>query len=86
MKKAYEKEGINYFWTIKNSTEIWNKLKAKGFQVSTISSYNFLRCILRYHTIVSKINLLIWLKIRLDGKKFFIWPATKDGHFRFQRT
>ena len=30
----------NYFWSIKNSTEISNKLKGKGFQVSTISTYD----------------------------------------------
>ena len=41
MKKTYEREGINYFWSIKNSTEILNKLKTKGFQASTISTYDF---------------------------------------------
>ena len=41
MKKTYEREGINYFWSIKNSSEILNKLKAKGFQASTISTYDF---------------------------------------------
>ena len=40
-EKTYEREGINYFWSIKNSTEILNKLKAKGFQASTISTYDF---------------------------------------------
>ena len=40
-KKTYEREGIIYFWSIKNSTEILNKLKTKGFQASTISTYNF---------------------------------------------
>ena len=33
--------GINNFWTIKNSTEILNKLKTNGFQASTISTYDF---------------------------------------------
>ena len=41
MKKTYEREGINYFWSIKNSTEILNKLKTKGFQASNISTYDF---------------------------------------------
>ena len=41
MKKTYEWEGINYFWSIKNSTEILNKLKTKDFQASTISTYDF---------------------------------------------
>ena len=30
-----------YFWSIKNSTEILSKLKAKGFQASNISTYDF---------------------------------------------
>ena len=41
MKKRMKGEGINYFWSIKNSTEILNKLKTKGFQASTISTYDF---------------------------------------------
>ena len=41
MKKTYEREGINYFWSIKNTTEFLNKLKTKGFQASTISTYDF---------------------------------------------
>ena len=40
-EKTYEREGINYFWSIKNSTEILNKLKTKGFQASTISANDF---------------------------------------------
>ena len=40
-EKTYEREGINYFWSIKNSTEILNKLKTKGFQALTISTCDF---------------------------------------------
>ena len=40
-EKTYEREGINIFWSINNSTEILNKLKTKGFQASTISTYDF---------------------------------------------
>ena len=39
--KKHEREGINYFWSIKNSTEVLNKLKTKGFQDSIISTYDF---------------------------------------------
>ena len=39
--KGYEREGINYFWSIKISNESLNKLKTKGFQASTISTYDF---------------------------------------------
>ena len=41
MKKTYEREGINYFWSIKSSTESFDKFKTKGYQVSTLSTYNF---------------------------------------------
>ena len=40
-EKTYESEGINYFWSITNSTEILNKLKTKGSKASTISTYDF---------------------------------------------
>ena len=40
-EKTYEREGINYFWSIKNSTEILYKLKTKRFQASTIFTYDF---------------------------------------------
>ena len=40
-EKTYEREGINYFWSIKNSPENLNKLKTRGFQASTISPYDF---------------------------------------------
>ena len=39
-EKTYEREGINYFWSIMNSTEFLNKLKTKGFQASIMSTYN----------------------------------------------
>ena len=41
MKKTYERGGIYYFMSIKNSTENLHKLKTKGFQASTISTYDF---------------------------------------------
>ena len=41
MEKTYEREGINYFWSIMNSTEVLNKLKTKGFRASSISTYDF---------------------------------------------
>ena len=33
---------LHYFWSIKNSTGILNKLKAKCFQASAISTYDFM--------------------------------------------
>ena len=39
--KTYENSGINLFWSIKNSSEVLNKLKNKRFVASTISTYDF---------------------------------------------
>ena len=38
---VYERDGINYFWSIKNSNEILNKFKSKNFQYSKLSTYDF---------------------------------------------
>ena len=35
---CYERGSINRFWSIKNSNEILNKLKSKGFKASTFST------------------------------------------------
>ena len=31
---VYERDGINYFWSIKNSNDVLNKFKPKNFQAS----------------------------------------------------
>ena len=31
---VYERDGINYFWSIKNSNDVLNKFKSKNFQAS----------------------------------------------------
>ena len=31
---VYERDGINYFWSIKNSNKVLNKFKSKTFQAS----------------------------------------------------
>ena len=36
-----EKDGINYFWSIKNSNEVLNKFISKNFQASKLSTYDF---------------------------------------------
>ena len=32
---VYERDGINYFWSIKNSNDVLNKVKSKNFQASS---------------------------------------------------
>ena len=36
-----ESDGINYFWSIKNSNNVLNKYKSKKFQASKLSTYDF---------------------------------------------
>ena len=38
---VYERKGKNLFWSIKNSGEILNKLKSRGFLASGLSTYDF---------------------------------------------
>ena len=58
---CYERDGINRCWSIKNSNEVLNKLKSKGFKASTLSTYDFstLYFMIQYHLIKDKIIDLI---------------------------
>ena len=38
---VYERNGKNLFWSIKNSSEVLNKLKSRGFLASGLSTYDF---------------------------------------------
>ena len=38
---VYERDGISYFWSIKNSNEVLNKFKSKNIQASKLSTYDF---------------------------------------------
>ena len=40
-KTIYERDGINLFLSIKNSNEVLNKFKSKGFKASKLSTYDF---------------------------------------------
>ena len=40
-EKVYERSGKNLFWSIKNSCEVLNKLKSRGFRTSSLSTYDF---------------------------------------------
>ena len=39
--KVYERSGKNLFWSIKNSGEILDKLKARDFNATSLSTYDF---------------------------------------------
>ena len=39
-EKVYERSGKTHFWSIKNSCEVLNKLKSRGFRASSLSPYD----------------------------------------------
>ena len=71
---CYERDGINRFWSIKNSNEVLNKLKSVGFKASTLSTYDFstLYTTLPQHLIKDK-------PIDLDWTYFFSRESTLFG-------
>ena len=40
-EKVYERSGKTLFWSIKNSDEVLNKLKSRGFRATSLSTYDF---------------------------------------------
>ena len=40
-EKAYERSGKNFFWSIKFSGEVINKLKLRAFRATSLSTYDF---------------------------------------------
>ena len=62
-EKVYERSGKNLFWSIKNSGEVLNKLKSRGFRATSLSTYDFstLYTTLPHNLIKEKlINLTEW--------------------------
>ena len=63
-EKVYERSGKNLFWSIKNSGEVLNKLKSRGFRATSLSTYDFfftLYTTLPHNLIKEKLkNLIEW--------------------------
>ena len=69
VKKVYERSGKNLFWSIKNSGEILDKLKARDFNAISLSSYNFstLYTTLTYNLIKDKLIDFIERPFQREG-------------------
>ena len=62
-EKVYERSSKNLFWSIKNSGEVLNKLKSRGFRATSLSTYDFSTpyTTLPHNLIKEKlINLIEW--------------------------
>ena len=66
---VYERNGKNLFWSIKNSSEILNKLKFRGFLASSLSTYDFstLYTTLPHKLIKEKITELLEQTFNREG-------------------
>ena len=70
---VYERNGKNLFWSVKNSGEILNKLKSRGFLASGLSTYDFstLYTTLPHNLIKEKLTELIERTFKREAH--FIW-------------
>ena len=69
---VYERNGKNLFWSIKNSGEILNKLKSRGFLASGLSAYDFstLYTTLPHNLIKEKLTELIEQTFNREGSLY----------------
>ena len=86
-EKVYERSGKNLFWSIKNSGEVLNKLKSRGFRVTSLSTYDFstLYNTLPHNLIKEKlINLIEWT-FKREGSPYIAWNE-RQAFFTFEDT
>ena len=67
--KVYENSGVNYFWSVKNSLEVLDKLRSLNCQFKSIDSYDFstLYTTLPHTLIKQKFSYLIKWSFRKSG-------------------
>ena len=66
---VYERNGKKLFWSIKNSGEILNKLKSRGFLASGLSTYDF-STLLPHNLIKDKLTELIEQTFNREGSLY----------------
>ena len=81
---VYERNGKNLFWSIKNSGEILNKLKSRGFLASGLSTYDFstLYTTLPHNLIKEKLTELIEQTFNREGS-LYLACNDKNAFFYF---
>ena len=68
---VYERNGKKLFWSVKNSVEILNKLKSRGFQASGLSTYDFYTLYTTLpHNLIKKISDLIEQTFNREGSLY----------------
>ena len=69
---VYERSGKNLFWSVKNSGEILDKLKARDFDATSLSTYDFssLYTTLPHSLIKDKLIDLIEISFQREGSPY----------------
>ena len=80
-KSVYERNGKKLFWSIKNSSEILNKLKSKGFLASSLSTYDFYSLYTMLPHNLIKVKLTELIEQIFNRESFFIWLAVRTVSF-----
>ena len=87
---VYETSNKNWFWSIKNSGEVLNKLKCRGFRATSLSTYDFstLYTTLPHNLIKEKLlDLIEWtFKRALKTMVHFIWHVMTERLFSLPLT
>ena len=85
-EKVYERARKNLFWSIKNSGEILDKLKARDFNATSLSTYDFstLYTTLSHYLIKDKLIDLIERTFQTEGSPYLVCNDRKI-HFYFRK-
>ena len=85
-EKVYERSGKNLFWSIKSSGEILDKLKARDFNATSLSTYDFSTLYTTLPHNLIKINLLILLNEPSREKALLTLHVMTKMHFLLRKT
>ena len=77
---------MNLFWSIKNSGKVVDKLKARDFNTTSLSTYVFFTLYTTLPHISIKDNVLILLKEPSKEKALLTLHATTDTPFSLQES
>ena len=85
-EKVYERSGKNLFWSIKNSGEILDKLKARDFNATSLSTYDFstLYTTLPHNLIKDKLIDLIESTFQREGSPYLAY-SDRNAFFTSQK-
>ena len=85
-EKVYERSGKTLFWSIKNSGEFLDKLKARDFNTNSLSTFDFSTLYTTLPHNLIKINVLILLKEPSREKALLTLHVMTEMHFYFGKT